>query len=203
MIKVADYWSPSQPVMLWWWSASTTVGRRSFEAWTSSLSSAVLESSCFKSLLSYLFNELLALSVSMQNVNKLPVVWWFSQDQDALKANRCGEIFQNVMFCKITHSQMFVLVVLTPELQELRSSEASGLSLSPSETCWGRLCAVLKVLGSSSEEQEGDMYCCSDGSDGEKVWKSSWVVIRTHTWFRSDWFYRTETWSGSRCLTRL
>lgn len=59
----------------------------------------------------------------------------FSQDEDALKANRCGEIFQNVMFCKITHSQMFVLVVLTPELQELRSSEASGLSLSPSETC--------------------------------------------------------------------
>lgn len=203
MIKVADYWSPSQPVMLWWWSASTTVGRRSFKAWTSSLSSAVLESSCFKSLLSYLFNELLALSVSMQNVNKLPVVWWFHflRIRMLWKQTDVGRFFR--MFCKITHSQMSVLVVLTPELQELRSSEASGLSLSPSETCWGQLCAVLKVLGSSSEEQEGDMYCCSDGSDGEKVRKSSWVVIRTHTWFRSDWFYRTETWSGSRCLTRL
>ena len=22
-----------------------------------------------------------------------------------------------------------------------------------------------------------------------------------HTWFRSDWFFRTETWSGSQCLT--
>ena len=98
---------------------------------------------------------------------------------------------------------MSVFVVLTPELQELRSSEASGLSLSPGETSWGRLCAVLKVLGSSSEEQEGDMFCRSDGSDGEKVQKSSWVFIRTHTWFRSDWFHRTETWSGSQSLTRL
>lgn len=68
----------------------------------------------------------------MQDMNKLPVVWLFKFFfyQDALMWGDCSECFKN-MFCKITQSQMFILVVLTPKQQELRSSQTSGFTSPP------------------------------------------------------------------------